>query len=73
MSLIAQKSSLCLANLEGVMDHPTRTLLYELFAAPPLRLLQWTLELGVSTAGLLSAYLLKRRNHQQRPVPIVPK
>jgi len=50
-----------------------RTLSYELFAAPPLRLLQRTLELGVSTAGFLTAYVLKHRNQRPLPVPIAPK
>ena len=73
MSLIAQTFSSGLASLRADMDHPMRTLLYELFAAPPLRLLQRTLELGISTAGFLSAYVLRHRNQQPRPVPIAPK
>jgi hypothetical protein len=47
------------------MDHPFRTLIYEMFAAPPLRLLQKALELSVSAAGVLSAYAFARKHHAQ--------
>lgn len=50
-----------------------RTLLYEVFAVPQLRLLQWMLELVVSTVGLLFAHRFSRENQQLRPVPIAPK
>jgi len=53
------------------MDHPVRTLVYELFAAPPLRLLQRALEFSVSSAGFLSAYLFQHKG-QQKHVATIP-
>jgi hypothetical protein len=55
------------------MDHPVRTLVYELFAAPPLRLLQRALELSVSGAGFVSAYVFHRKNLHKAKIPIAVK
>ena len=55
------------------MDHPVRTLLYELFAAPPLWLLPQTLQLGVSTAGFLTAYVLGAGVSERARIQILPK
>jgi hypothetical protein len=54
------------------MVHPLRTLLYELFAAPPLRLLQRALEVSVSGAGIVTAYVFERKNPHKNKVPVVP-
>jgi hypothetical protein len=67
MSRIAQKSSFRLRKIEIDMNHPFRTLLYELFAPPPLRLLQRPLEVSVSAAGLLLAYVRSRKTIASGP------
>ena len=55
------------------MDNPLRTLLYELFAAPPVRLLQRALDLSVSTAGFLAAYAVAHLSQQRKTTPITTK
>jgi hypothetical protein len=51
------------------MDHPFRTLIYELSLAPLLRLLQRALDLSVSAVGFLSALVLGGKSRQPRDRP----
>ena len=55
------------------MDHALRTLLCDLFTRPPLRVLQAALELIVSTAGFLSAYVFGHGNQQTEPAAVITK
>jgi hypothetical protein len=55
------------------MEHPLRTLLYDLFAEPPLRLLQRTLDLSVSSTDFLVAHIFHRKSQQEHKVPITLK
>jgi len=57
------------------VDYPLRTLLFDLFAQPSLRVLQVALELEVivSTAGLVASYVFGCSKQQTQPSAVIPK
>ena len=58
--------------LSPVMTHPVRTLLNEMFIAPPTRLLLRAYEIFVRTIRFIAAVVLRLRRHLRQPHPASP-